>query len=132
MTGEVLGCLRLILQNGKQLLHILGPSLKNLKTFPNKIQTEPDFPTIFKLMNEVPHFDKEFSFFMALPANFRKFLSEKGSTLEFPETWMESEMPSITSTEWKAVQAYFRTERPRNEKTELDEYLERERERERD
>ena len=60
MTGEVLGCLRLILQNGKQLLHILGPSLKNLKTFPKKIQTELNFPIIFKLMYDVLHFDEEF------------------------------------------------------------------------
>jgi len=38
----------------------LGPSLKNLKTFPKKIQTEPNFPIIFKLMYDVLHFDEEF------------------------------------------------------------------------
>ena len=60
----------------------------------------------------------------ALPANLRKFLKSYNEALEFPEEWKESEMPEVTSPEWKAIVKYFESGKSkRNERTEVAEYF---------
>jgi len=46
--GKNLECLRPILQNGRQLLHISRLSLRNLKTPAKEIQKENNSPSILK------------------------------------------------------------------------------------